>query len=81
MKMVDVHFVAAFSACDAMAHLSDLLPKTDLVLELQELIYTQHDLFIHMLEGRHYGSDALDEFCTYALMLSDEARRLRDEED
>lgn len=71
MQIVDSHFMAAFMACSAACDIVQILPQGDLTDELQYLIETQFDLFSHILEKKHYGTDSLNEFIEY----TDEVRR------
>lgn len=80
MIKIDPHFYAAFSACSSACQLLELLPASDLVDDIRDLLHIQHDLFLHMIEGKHYGSDALDEFMKYALLISEEAVRIKEEQ-
>lgn len=83
MKMVrlEPHFLAAFSACEAACQLLDLLPASDLIEDMRDLLHTQHELFQHMTEGKHFGTDALNRFITYSASIAQEAVRLREEKE
>jgi hypothetical protein len=74
---IEPHFFAAFSASETACSVMDLLPDCDLVDSLKNLVYIQHDLFIHMIEGKHYGTNNLNTFIDYTLELKDEVTRLR----
>lgn len=74
---IEPHFHAAFIASDAAIAVLDLLPESDLVDCLKNLIYIQHDLFIHMIEGKHYGSNSLADFVDYAQETKEDMRRMK----
>lgn len=75
---IEPHFFAAFAASEAAIAVLDLFPEGDLVEELKNLIYIQHDLFIHMIEGKHYGTNSLRDFVEYTLDTKDDMKRLKD---
>lgn len=76
LKM-EPHFFAAFAASEAAIGVLDLCPESDLVETLKNLIYIQHDLFIHMVEGKHYGTNSIRDFLEYVQETKDEVRRLK----
>lgn len=75
---VEPHFLCAFQAGEAAIDVLDMMPDGDLVETLKNLIYIQHDLFIHMLQGKHYGTNSLYDFRDYVQETKEEMRRLRD---
>jgi hypothetical protein len=77
MPKIEPHFFAAFSAGESACAMMDLLPACDLVESLKNLLYIQHDLFIHIIEGKHYGSNNLATFVDYTLEVKDEINRLK----
>lgn len=77
MPKIEPHLFACFSACETACAILEMLPATDLVEDLKNLIYIQHDLFIHMIEGKHYGTDDLATFIDFTLETKDEVKRLR----
>ena len=81
MLKLEAHFAAAFSACESACRILELLPQSDLIEDMRDLIHTQHSLFLHMIEGKHYGTDALEKFLTHTITLRDEAIRLKEEQD
>lgn len=74
---IEPHFFTAFAAAEGAIVVLDILPHSDLVETLKNLIYIQHDLFIHMIEGKHYGTDSLRDFMDYVQEVKDEMRRLK----
>lgn len=74
---IEPHFLAAFAAAETAISVLDILPEGDLTDTLKNLIYIQHDLFIHMIEGKHYGSNSLRDFMDYLQETKDEIRRLK----
>ena len=77
MLLIEPHFLAAFCACNSACEILDVLPKNDLVDELKELLSVQHDLFLHMMEGKHYGTDSLNDFMEYTTEMIDQATQLK----
>jgi len=75
---MEPHFLCSFRAGEAAMDVLDFLPDGDMVETLKNLIYIQHDLFIHMIEGKHYGSNSLRDFMDYVQETKEEMRRLRD---
>ena len=78
MPKIEPHFFSAFAASEAAIEVLELLPDGDMVETLKNLIYIQHDLFIHMIEGKHYGTNSLKDFIDYVQETKDEIRRLKD---
>lgn len=76
---IEPHFRAVIVACETSWQLLSLLPDADLIEEIRELMFVQHEVFLHMLEGRHYGSNALDEFVEYNLKLLEETKNIKDD--
>ena len=81
MVKLDPHFAAAFYACESSCQILELLPRSDLIEDMRDLIHTQHSLFLHMIEGKHYGSNALEAFIKNTFAIRDEAIRLKEEQD
>lgn len=75
---IEPHFFAAFAASEAAIAVLDLLPESDLVECLKNLIYIQHDLFIHMIEQKHYGTNSLHDFMDYIQETKEDIRRIKD---
>lgn len=80
MMYLDPHLYAAFVACESSCHVLSILPESDLIDNLRDLIHTQHDLFVCMVEGKHYGTDALDKFLRYNITILEETKRIKEEE-
>ena len=81
MVKLDPHFAAAFYACETACQILELLPRSDLIDDMRDLIHTQHSLFLNMIEGKHYGTDALNAFVTHTFAIREEAKRLKEEKD
>lgn len=79
MINIEPHFYATVMACETSWQLLQFLPDSDLIEEVRELMYVQHELFLHILQGRHYGSNALDDFVEYNQSLLEETNNLRDQ--
>ncbi len=76
--LIESHFVAALLASSAACEILDILPENDLVLELKNLMEIQYDLFCHIIEGKHYGSDNLKYFIEYTEDVTDQIIRIRE---
>ena len=81
MLKLEPHFFATFSACESICQILDLLPNSDLVEDVRELAHTQHSLFLHMIEGKHFGSDAIEKFMKFTIAMRDQAIRLKEEQE
>jgi hypothetical protein len=75
---IEPHFYASLLAAYAACDLLDFIPKGDMYESLFYIISTQRDLMIHLLQGRHYGSDDIDDFISYIREVNQEVNRLRD---
>ena len=76
---IESHFLGAYLAAEAAMGVIDLLPPCDLVEEIKNLIYIQHDLMTHVIEGKHYGTNNIYKFIEYTNEIKMEVRRLSDE--
>ncbi len=74
----DAHFYAAALASEAACDLIDILPDTDIVANLGILLEIQLDLFAHIIQGKHYGTDHLSHFLTYCQDMKKQAERLKE---
>lgn len=77
MKTTEAHFLAAYLASSAACDLIDLLPDVDLVLDLEELLLSQQEIFIHIMEEKHYGTDNLNNFITFTQDIKKQALKLK----
>ena len=78
MRLVDDHLFSIFCACNAMCEVLDVLPKTDLTEELKDLAHTQHELCMTLIEGKHYGTDNLEDFIDFTNEVTEEIARIKD---
>jgi hypothetical protein len=62
---VEPHYMAAFKASSVALQIAEMLPHCDLISELVNVLTVQLDLFLHMLEGKHYGTNSLADYCSY----------------
>jgi len=53
------HFFAICKICDAVGCALELLPETDVVVELTALMEAQKSILHHMIHGQHYGTQQL----------------------
>lgn len=81
MLNLEPHFLASFLASEAACSVLDIMPSTDLVEEMRNLIYIQRELMVHLIEGKHYGSNNITNFVEYTQEVKEEAARLRKERD
>jgi hypothetical protein len=65
MVVIEPHFMAAFMGCVTACEILDVLPQGDLTDELKNILDIQFDLFVHLMEGKHYGSNNLNDFMAY----------------
>jgi hypothetical protein len=75
---MDPHFAAAFIASQTLIEIQELLPDTDLGLEMKNIISIQYSLFCNLLEGTHYGTENIRDFIEYAEEFRHEVRRLKE---
>lgn len=81
MSNIDPHLTAASLACEAVCTLLEVLPHTDLVWEITGLMATQQSILLHLMDGTHFGSAALNRFMMQSHLLREEAIRLKEEQD
>ena len=62
MTIIDVHLLAVINASQAALDLCEMLPETDIVIELHKTLAEQFAILITAIDGRHYGSDRLHKF-------------------
>lgn len=77
MKTVESHFLAVYMASSAACDLLELLPDADLVVDLEELLQSQLDIFSHMVEEKHYGTNNLTDFISHTQEIKRQALRLK----
>lgn len=77
MKHVEPHLLATICASEAAVSVLDLLPAGDLVEDLKNLIYIQYDIFTHILQGKHYGTNNINDFMDYVQEIKSEMRRIK----
>jgi hypothetical protein len=63
--VTEPHFLAIMSANVAARALASQLPQNDLVIDLQEILRTQMDLCIHMINNKNFGIRKLKKFMNY----------------
>lgn len=74
---IDHHFFAAYNAGSTTLQILEILPDCDYVEEIRNIMVFQHEIFNHILDGKHYGTNSLDEFLSYMEELREEITRLR----
>lgn len=75
---VDAHLYAAIVAGNTALALSEALPDTDLPIEIIYILDTQLKLFSHVLEGKHFGTESLQEFLIHCEDMKMQANRLKE---
>ncbi len=78
MATVDIHFLAAFMASATLCELAEVLPETDLIEDLRVIVNSQYEVLNHMMEGKHYGTDRLNELILHSEEIQREIHRLRE---
>lgn len=72
------HIATALCATDSACNLIELLPETDLIIELKALLNIQYDVLVHALENKHYGNAKLAFFNEYAAQILIQTQRISD---
>ena len=70
--------MAALNICISSCEILEIMPESDLIDELYKLSKMQFEIMMHMLEGKHYGSDNLSSVVSYADNVKKEALRLKE---
>lgn len=81
MVKLEPHFLASFMACESACSVLEVLPDSDLIEDLRNLIYIQQDLFIHMIEGKHYGTNNINDFVEYTQEVKNQMARIRENQE
>ena len=79
IKSIDYHLYCAFLASSVAGDIIAILPEGDLINDLEMLISTQFELFVCLLEGKHYGTDRLREFQELCVEMKKQITRLEGE--
>ena len=75
----DFHFGAAYKASEIACEMMDILPETDLMMELANILEIQRSLMECMIQRKHFGDDNLASFINYCDELKWQIRRLGDQ--
>jgi len=78
MTNIEPHFMAAFTASLTACEIVELLPESDLTDELHHILNTQLEILIHMLEGKHFGSNDLNHFMENMAEVKHQVKRLKE---
>jgi hypothetical protein len=65
MRIGDDHSQAIIDSNRVALKFAELLPDTDLIIEIKGILLTQTDILDCMENGKHYGTDALKNFSQY----------------
>lgn len=76
MLITDHHTLAVLTGSVVASSLTDLLPEGDIIDELKNLLTIQTEIIMHQIEGRHYGSNNLDNYINYADNVFAEIERI-----
>lgn len=60
--IIEIHLAATIEACRAAILISENLPETDSTLELKNILSMQLRILLDIIENKHFGSRALDNF-------------------
>lgn len=71
MYIVNPQFVAIINAAQAALTVSQQLPQTDLVMEIEAILKTQISIAFHMVEGKSFGIRKINKFLEYTDNLID----------
>ena len=73
---LDPHFLGALLAAEAACSVLEVLPATDLIEDLRNLVYIQRELLNHMVEGKHFGTNNITNFVQYTQIVKDDMFQL-----
>lgn len=59
--LIEHHMLGLLSTTNTSLEMLHILPKTDAMMELREIIEYQYDIINCIIHQRHFGSDNLDE--------------------
>ncbi len=76
MATIDPHFLLALKASGSALAIAKLLPETDLIDELEHMLETQWTLMLHLVQGKHYGTDRMNDFEYYLDGMQKEITRI-----
>ena len=62
---LEPHFQAISEVSRCALMITEALPETDTTLELVHLLTMQADILTDLIEGKHFGSRALEQITTY----------------
>jgi len=75
---LEPHFHAVFNACRTARYALEVLPDNDLLNELKVMFTIQNEIFMHMIEGKHYGTDNITMFMGYCQSIKEQASRIKE---
>jgi len=75
----NLHFAAAYKASEVSCEMMDILPETDLILELSNILEIQRTLMECIVQKKHFGDDNITSFINYCDELKWQIRRLGDQ--
>lgn len=76
---IDPHLFAILTSTASACELIEFLPETDLCFELKNLLNMQYDILSHYIEGKHFGTDQLEEFIQFSHAVLYQALELGNE--
>lgn len=76
--IIEPHFMAITESARAALIISEKLPDTDAVLELRSILSMQCEILTDVIDGKHFGSRALEQFTTYCQQTCNEMERYND---
>ncbi len=75
---IDPHLYGCIVACSAAQDVIEMFPDTDLVCDLEQLLDTQNELFVCFLQGKHFGTNQLNEFYEFSRKVKQKISRLKE---
>lgn len=77
---IEPHLLACFLACESACGILEILPDSDLIEELRNLLYIQEQLFLTMINQKHYGTDNITQFMEFTQVVKEETKRLKEKD-
>lgn len=74
---IDPHLLALIAGSGAACHVSSLLPDSDLVDQMRDILYVQNEIFSHIIQSKHFGTDSLNKYTNYCHSVVEDAISFR----
>jgi hypothetical protein len=76
--IINDQFFAVLNGAIVACEVLELLPESDLIDQLADILTIQREILTHIIEGRHYGSNNLDNYCDHINAIWTEVKRLNE---